>query len=588
MAETPRQNFADTDPDRAFLMLVIGYLDGQLDDAQTAALVDELRRTKARRDEFVDLCLQTAFMVELVKNQQLEDAWPPGVNDPEQQCQAGNLAEGGDAHRSYPWLQDMMILPAIRESDVPIDGEGAIELPALPASGGKPSRWAGGNVYRRARLVLAASILLAVALVARTVYNRSAAEHPAPATFVDSVEAKWNRRVPAVGQPVMANVPLELTQGLCRLKFDGAELIVEGPARFMPISGNRMQLWHGKLWVRAASTSGFEVVTPLEIIKDLGTEFGVVVAPSRETSVHVFVGSVAISSTDKQASKLVLITGEAVAFDASGLAQPKTTANPVAFVRPEQFAAAVAAGEAPVRDHRLLTDPSLVAHFTFAEVAGKPTVNPTGGAIDNVSRRLLFGDGTDARTVPTLVPGRRSGKPALHFDGHQQGRIPATQAGALDFSRDEQADPFTVAVWVRAAPMKSNIKNAGIIARGDYREKQYVLDIVPGSFRFYLRDADGKDYEVIGGVARDNDWHMVVATYEPTSGAMNLYVDGMPQGTTQGPHSLFPSKGQFRIGSKPGEDAKYGFDGAIDEVTFWRRALSEEEIAALYRASAGE
>jgi hypothetical protein len=493
-------------------------------------------------------------------------------------------------------LYDAMILPAIRDCDLPDDEEEAIESPpSLPRLLARP-RWIRLRVQTWVRVSLVASVLVVAALIGRHLLDRHTSVPAQVATLVEDVEARWAGPVPGMGQAFTANAPLELIEGLCRLKFAQADVIVEAPARFTLLSENRIQLTQGKIWARANSASGFEVLTPSGGVKDLGTEFGVEVTPSQGTAVHVFQGSVAILSTAAaagapSAAPLVLSTGEAVVIDAKGTSQPKSNANPLTFVRPEQFAAALATGTVPDPYQRLLHDSSLVARFTFAEVEGKPAVNLLGSAVDALSRQLLFGNGTDARTIPTIVPGRRAGRTALYFDRTlgQRGRVPAEAAEALDFSHGTRpADALTVAAWVRASSAQSKLMSGCIVSRGLPNQKQYSLDVHSGSFRFYLRDTDGKDYHANSGFAPDDGWHLVAGTFDPASAVMKIYVDGTPRASTQGPRDLYPGNGEFRIGSRPADsavgDIEYTLYGAIDEVMLWRRALSGEEIAALYRA----
>jgi hypothetical protein len=74
-------------------------------------------------------------------------------------------------------------------------------------------------------------------------------------------------------------------------------------------------------------------------------------------------------------------------------------------------------------------------------------------------------------------------------------------------------------------------------------------------------------------------WYHVAAT--SSGGEVTLYVDGAPYST--GTPTLETGTGAFyigKIGGSPGAERR--LDGAVDEVAVYDRALTAEEIAALY------
>jgi hypothetical protein len=75
----------------------------------------------------------------------------------------------------------------------------------------------------------------------------------------------------------------------------------------------------------------------------------------------------------------------------------------------------------------------------------------------------------------------------------------------------------------------------------------------------------------------------VAFTYDQNT--MLLYLNGVPIATNViGPHQIATSSSNLRIG---GDDNGNGmFDGLIDEVSVYNRALSSSQIAAIYGAGA--
>jgi hypothetical protein len=111
---------------------------------------------------------------------------------------------------------------------------------------------------------------------------------------------------------------MELKQGLAEVKFhSGARLVLDGPCIFQVENAMSGTLRRGKLraYVPPAA-AGFTIETPLSVITDLGTEFGVDVADETSTNVHVFQGRVEVATLNAGAAAKVesLRAGEAVSL----------------------------------------------------------------------------------------------------------------------------------------------------------------------------------------------------------------------------------------------------------------------------------
>jgi hypothetical protein len=87
---------------------------------------------------------------------------------------------------------------------------------------------------------------------------------------------------------------IDLRQGAVRFRFaGGAEVIVEGPARFKAMDAHSLFLWSSRAVARVTGpTPGFVIDTPRARLTDVGTEFGVGVDFSGATEIQVFEGAV--------------------------------------------------------------------------------------------------------------------------------------------------------------------------------------------------------------------------------------------------------------------------------------------------------
>ncbi len=121
---------------------------------------------------------------------------------------------------------------------------------------------------------------------------------PAPvARLARCVDCVWpdKSHAPQLGEGLVAGRKLVLKSGLAEIIFaNGADTILEGPAALEVQSNSSAILRRGKFAVTADTPSahGFEVGTPGMKYSDLGTEFGLLVAPTGQQEVHVFRGRV--------------------------------------------------------------------------------------------------------------------------------------------------------------------------------------------------------------------------------------------------------------------------------------------------------
>ena len=79
----------------------------------------------------------------------------------------------------------------------------------------------------------------------------------------------------------------------------------------------------------------------------------------------------------------------------------------------------------------------------------------------------------------------------------------------------------------------------------------------------------------------DDMWHNVVVVCSDNS-HMNLYIDGVLNGSEEFPTKDLTNINQIRIGNNLGNLSECAFAGKIDDVGIWNRALTQEEITAMY------
>ena len=205
---------------------------------------------------------------------------------------------------------------------------------------------------------------------------------------------------------------------------------------------------------------------------------------------------------------------------------------------------------------------SLLAHYSFDNVANNSAPDISGNNHTGIV------NGATATTGKT-------GK-ALQFDGKGD----YVYAGNLDVA----GKGMTLAAWIKADDF--GIHDARIISKATGVAEQdhyWMLSTIKNNggskLRFRLK-TDGKTSTLIG--SKDipvGKWVHVVATYDGS--AMRLFLDGQANGVVSktGKISTNASVG-VRLGDNPGSSQRH-FDGTLDDVRIYGRAVTAKEIATL-------
>ena len=186
--------------------------------------------------------------------------------------------------------------------------------------------------------------------------------------------------------------------------------------------------------------------------------------------------------------------------------------------------------------------------------------------------RNVLGSGSDGvlNGGATWVPGGKSGG-ALSFNGST-----SFVGAALDVSETA----YAVSMW-----FKANSDNRGLftVVQGD----------LGGANDRNLYTAGGQvgsrvwDNEIIttsGLKVSDGKWHHVVGTFGGTVGGQKLYVDGVLAASGIKAFSNFNWQDRINIGQTSDAGGGRFFDGLIDEVLVYNRALTSSDVTALYAA----
>jgi autotransporter-associated beta strand protein len=222
-----------------------------------------------------------------------------------------------------------------------------------------------------------------------------------------------------------------------------------------------------------------------------------------------------------------------------------------------------------------------VASYSFDSISGSTVVN---GGLGGSSMNGTMAGGA------TIVSGGHSGNAVSLSSGGASVDInsPITDLGS--------AGTWTVSAWVKTTTAGSSILTKG---NGSGWANGYTI--------FYLGDGTGAGSGGIPSAVRyaggffqgstsaasvaNGAWHQV--TYVNNAGTYAIYVDGVAQPLSSGNSSFDNADvgSVVRLGvstNTVSSDGTVNFNGLLDDVQFYRQALSADQIAALYQGlSAG-
>lgn len=168
----------------------------------------------------------------------------------------------------------------------------------------------------------------------------------------------------------------------------------------------------------------------------------------------------------------------------------------------------------------------------------------------------------------------RAGR-AFSFDGVDD-YVEIPHSSSLNFGANQ---PMTVSLWAKRTSA-SNI-NTLFAKRPDCgAQVHYLLQwYEPGDW-FHFGSSGGGVHTTADKLPL-NTWTFVTVSFDGTIATM--YINGSP--VASNPMSFYPNTEPLTLGAEP--SCPDYFNGLIDELAFFSRALTAEEIAALYNAGSG-
>jgi len=230
----------------------------------------------------------------------------------------------------------------------------------------------------------------------------------------------------------------------------------------------------------------------------------------------------------------------------------------------------------------------LISHWSMDE--GADTESTCNADLTSVYDYIGSNNGTlnlGGSPVPSVawIDGKYSC--ALDFDGSND-YVDIGDKSDLDF-----VDSFSISAWIKTTQTSGQYPSiagkghlqAGVNGYGLFLNSDDSYDIY-----FQARNSD-IICQADGGSVNDGEWHLITGVRDHSENTSKIYVDGILKGTaTATLSSGYSSAAYFGIGRRhsPSLGWQFPFDGVIDDVRVYSRALTAGEVAVLAGGSIEE
>lgn len=211
---------------------------------------------------------------------------------------------------------------------------------------------------------------------------------------------------------------------------------------------------------------------------------------------------------------------------------------------------------------------------TYGLVAEYLMENVTGSYVYDTSGNSYHGD---VYGNPTQVSGI-SGQ-ALYFDGSGDAVELMTHSEASLYE-----DLFSISIWFRSETTTGD-NQARVLSRDAsdyYTLRVYQGGSFPQSVYVYYSDTQGVS---LGYIAEQDTWHHVVMSWDFSNTKFRVFFDNVEKFSTNSLSNFSGSSRPIVLACNTEDTIHSGdnnFEGSIDEVRFYNKYLSDEEVDLLY------
>ncbi len=199
-----------------------------------------------------------------------------------------------------------------------------------------------------------------------------------------------------------------------------------------------------------------------------------------------------------------------------------------------------------------------------------PLDDPPGSTTFEDAARQSNGACTGDHCPTAGVPGRDN--MALLFDG---------QNDYVEVELDVSETVYALALW-----FKTTCANCGIFSvdDGSLGSDGHDRHVYLNNGNLYAHVSNDETIYTSGANYADGNWHHVAHTFGGAVGGQKLYVDGVQRASGAKDSSSFDGQTGVNVGFSNNAGDQY-FDGLLDDVRLYKRALDADEVQELYQAA---
>ena len=180
---------------------------------------------------------------------------------------------------------------------------------------------------------------------------------------------------------------------------------------------------------------------------------------------------------------------------------------------------------------------------------------------------------------------------AMEFIGTDE-YVSAGDNDICSFGNGTTDSPFTLSAWINADNYPAG--SACILGKDQTNSnREYVLGVWNGKVRIFIKSQGGNNQQSIDSTTSlsAGQWYHVVATYNGVGGnnaadGLTIYINGAAETPTNVTKNTYVAMSN---GTSPFVIGQYFnaafFDGDIDEVAIWSKALDATDIQTIYNAT---
>ena len=224
----------------------------------------------------------------------------------------------------------------------------------------------------------------------------------------------------------------------------------------------------------------------------------------------------------------------------------------------------------------------LVGHWTFDGKDMRPNARDVSGQ-GNHGQLAGF-------AATTTVPGKFG--QALDFDGSDD------YVTISDHTSLDQASSYSVGAWVNADSLLNqnwdSIVTKGSSGDGGGNDHNYLLGYnnnggigTTDRWLFLLENSSGTNCNLVGNAAAvRGQWYFVMGVFDDGADLSQIYVNGVKQNEIACALTVTTNANPVRIGDDE-DTVGAPWNGRIDDVRVYSRALTASEVAQLYKLGTG-